>query len=298
MIKQHELVGWVNINGTIVKAAEACISVFDRGFLFGDSVYEVVRTYNGVPFKFEDHYRRLLRSARHLGMEDVLITIPVEAEMLHTLHHADYPESYIRLIVTRGISKIGLQTDLASAPNFIIILQPLAPVPEEHYQDGIHMAVVSVVRNPIKSLDPNVKTGNYLNNLLAMREAQLNGAQEAVMLNFEGQVTEATTSNVFFVYDGVLVTPPIEVGILEGVTRKFICELAEKYNLNLQVRNVSVTDIPYAQECFITGTIKEIVPVTMINHKPVGDGKPGPITKHLSNTFRRAVCQPVHYPDT
>lgn len=297
MMKHPVNEGWVNINGEIFPAAEARISVFDRGFIFGDSIYEVIRTYGGKLFKFDEHYARLCRSAKHLGMDSELVSLPVYDETIRTVRHSGYPESYIRLIVTRGESKIGLQTDLAESPNLVIMVLPLVLVPEEQYQKGIHMAIVSIVRNLVRSLDPNVKTGNYLNNLLAMREAQLKGAQEAAMLNYQGFVTEATTSNIFFVFDGVLVTPPIGVGILEGITRQFIFELAEQHHIPFQVRNISGSDVAGAQECFLSGSIKEILPITCINHKQVGDGIPGPVTKRLSNIFRKAVGQPVRYPD-
>ncbi|MBN2053818.1 D-amino acid aminotransferase [bacterium] len=286
---------WVNVNGTVVRGEQACISVFDRGFLFGDSVYEVIRTYNGVPFALTEHLHRMRCSARALGMEPALDSFDIEAELARTLANADYTESYARIIVTRGVGPIGLEIHKATLPNLVIIVQPLTTPPTEAYERGIHLAVVSVVRNLVNALDPAIKSGNYLNNLLALREAQENGADEAVMLDYQGYLTEATTSNIFMVFDGILVTPPLDAGILEGITRKRLLGMVADHGIGFQIRRTSGEELATADECFLSSTTKEVLPVTMINGNKVGDGAPGPVTRRLANLFRAHVGQSPRY---
>ena len=220
-----------NVEGRLVPAEQALVPVLDRGFLYGDSVYEVVRTYAGRPFEMDRHLARMEKTAERIGL-----TLPrrevVLDELQRTLEAAGNAESYARIIVTRGTGEFGLSPLLARGQNrLIFIVRPLAPPPEEQYQRGLQMAIARTRRNPPQALDPALKTGNYLNNILALREAHEAGADDAILLDLAGRVTEGTTSNVFFVQRGVLVTPPLALGMLEGVTRGLFIEIIDERHL-------------------------------------------------------------------
>ena len=223
-----------NVEGKLVPPDQAVVPVLDRGFLYGDSVYEVVRTYAGRPFELERHLARMEKTAERIGL-----TLPrrevVLTELQRTLDAAGNVESYARIVITRGIGEFGLSPLLARGQNrLIVIVRPLTPPAEEQYQRGLQMAIARTRRNPPQALDPALKTGNYLNNILALREAHEAGADDAILLDLSGRVTEGTTSNVFFVQRGVLVTPPLALGMLEGVTRGLFIEIARAEGLILR----------------------------------------------------------------
>jgi len=284
----------VNIDGTLTEAEHARIPVFDRGFLYGDSVYEVVRTYKGRPFELQAHLRRLRSSAALLALALPWTDEELAAEIGRTVAAAGNAESYVRLIVTRGAGEIGLDPGLAEAPCRIIIVQELETPGPEVYEHGVEVALVGVRRNLREAVDPAAKTGNYLNNVLALRQARAWGAWEAIMLDHEGRLTEASTANLFLARDGELLTPPLHVGLLEGVTRRGVVRLAAELGVSCREAVLWPEDLYAAQEAFLTSTTRELVPVVRVRDsdraRAVGSGRPGPLTLRLLRAFRRAAA--------
>ncbi len=291
-----------NVEGRLVPPEQAVVPVLDRGFLYGDSVYEVVRTYGGRPFEMERHLRRMERTAERIGL-----SLPprehIVSELSRTLAAAQNAESYARIIVTRGEGQFGLGAHLAEGLHRLVILvRPLTPPDEQVYARGMTMAIARTRRNPPQALDPALKTGNYLNNILALREAHDAGADDAILLDLRGQVTEATTSNVFFVQRGVLVTPPLALGMLEGVTRAVASEVARGEEILVREEPHGPEALAAADEVFVTSTLREVMPVTALvflessgeQRRAVADGKPGPMAQRLRAAFRRYV-QEKHF---
>ncbi len=289
----------VNIDGALLPPPEARVSVFDRGFLYGDSVYEVVRTYGGMPFVLGAHLGRLAHSADRIGLSLPWDARRTAAEIDRTLTAAagdDPPEPdaapwnvgerYIRIVMTRGAGEIGLDPALAVDPKAILIVRPIQGPPMSAYREGVKCCVVSVQRNAPEAVDPSAKTGNYLSHVLAVREARAAGAHEAIMLEHDGFVTEGSTSNVFTVRKGVVVTPPLAAGILEGVTRGIVLALARQASLPVREEPMRPADLDAADEIFITSTVREIVPVTRLGDRVVGSGRPGAVTSGLHAAFR------------
>jgi branched-chain amino acid aminotransferase len=287
----------VNVEGRLVPPEQATVPVLDRGFLYGDSVYEVVRTYGGRVFELGRHLARMERSAARIGL-----SLPprarIETELSRTLEAAGNAESYARIIVTRGEGRFGLAPHLADGLNrLIVIVRPLEPPAPEQYERGLQLAVTRIRRNPPQALDPALKTGNYLNSALALRESHAAGADDALLLDLQGQVTEASTSNVFFVRGGALVTPPLALGMLEGVTRGLVIEVARGEGLPVREEAHGPEAFAAADEAFVTSTIREVMAVTSLllledeklDRRLVGSGKPGPITQRLHAAFRRYV---------
>jgi branched-chain amino acid aminotransferase len=285
------------VEGKLVAPEQALVPVLDRGFLYGDSVYEVVRTYAGRPFELDRHLTRMEKTARRID----LALPPRETilrELQRTLDAAENAESYARIVITRGIGEFGLSPFLASGQyRLVVIVRPLAGPSEEQYERGLQMAIAKTRRNPPQALDPALKTGNYLNNILALREAHQAGADDAILLDLNGRVTEGTTSNVFFVQHGVLVTPPLSLGMLEGVTRALFIEIARAEGLILREEPHGPEALAAADEVFMTSTLREAMPVTSVvflespgdQVRKVGDGRPGPISKRLRAALRAYV---------
>ncbi|MBS2030358.1 MAG: aminotransferase class IV [Deltaproteobacteria bacterium] len=275
----------VNLNGALVPPDRAFISIFDRGFLYGDSIYEVCRTYRGKLFELQAHLDRLQASADRIGLELPMPIAGLGRQMAHTLEMAELPgEAYVRLIVTRGSGEISLDPNAAVDPAFVIIAKPLTPYPPELLEKGCKVAVVGVRRNPRQALDPAAKTGNYLNSVLAMGEAKKAGAHEAILLGIDGGVTEGASSNVFLVQRGTLVTPALEVGILAGVTRRIVLELARELKIPVQERRVEPAELENADEAFLASSIREVMPIARVDDKVLA--APGPLTTKLRNAFR------------
>ncbi len=269
----------VNIDGRLVSQDEAYISVFDRGFLYGDSIYEVIRTYGGEPFELRAHLERLETEVRRtIGAADNV---------------AEGRETYVRVVVSRGAGEIGLDPALAEHPRTVIMARPLTAPPLEAYRHGVEVAIVGVQRVAQAAVDPAAKTGNYLNNLLALKEARDRGAYEAVMLDSQGRITEGSTSNLFVVRQGTLVTTPRDVGILEGVTRRTVLWLAAEAGIASQEKHLGPADLRGAEEAFITSTIREVLPVTRCDGQPIGDGRVGGLTRRIQSEFRRCTGTPV-----
>jgi branched-chain amino acid aminotransferase len=285
------------VEGKLVPPEQALVPVLDRGFLYGDSVYEVVRTYAGRPFELDRHLERMERTAQRIDL-----TLParevIVRELQRTLDAAANEESYARIVITRGIGEFGLSPLLARGQNrLVIIVRPLSPPPEQQYESGLQMAIARTRRNPPQALDPALKTGNYLNNILALREAHEAGADDAILLDLAGRVTEGTTSNVFFVRHGVLVTPPLVLGMLEGVTRALFIEIARSEGLILREEPHGPEALAAADEVFMTSTLREAMPVTSLvflespgqEVRKVGNGTPGPVSKRLRAAFHSYV---------
>jgi branched-chain amino acid aminotransferase len=280
---------YASVNGLISPAGEARVSILDNGFTFGDSVYETLRTYGGRPFALSRHLARLRASASRLGF-----AIPDgDAELGRTLEtllaRAGNPESFIRLIVTRGVGDISYHFERVKGPTVVMAVKPFEAFPESHYTEGVPLALVAIRRNHPSALDPAIKSCNLLNNVLAVREAQARGAVEALLLNLEGQVAEGASTNVFLVKEGVAVTPPLSAGILHGITRDVVLEIAGEAGVEVREAPVRPEELRAADEIFITSSTRELMPGRSLDGRPVGDGKPGPLTRRLLEAYRAAV---------
>ena len=273
----------INLNGDIQQ--EAFISVLDHGFLFGDSVYEVISTHQGRLYFVQEHLKRLRNSARAISLVIPLADDAIIREIEKTVEAAANLESYIRIIITRGVGEIDIDPESCTRPNVLIFVKPARLYPEENYSHGINVALVSVKRTPKEALNPGIKTGNYLNNVLAKVEARQAGAADALMLNPTGQLTECTTSNFFFVRDQRLMTPSLDCGILSGITREVVLRLARENGVLVEEGEWPPEILQDAEEAFITGTVKRVMPVTSLDSRPIGEGKPGPITKMMIRLY-------------
>jgi branched-chain amino acid aminotransferase len=277
----------VSLDGKIVPPEEARVSVFDRGFLYGDSVFEALRTYGGVPFALREHLERLARSAQR-----ALIGMPVSVDVFRgeiqaVLAAAKNPESYVRLLVTRGQgSALGLDPTLAQKPLRVVIVMEHKPLPKSMYERGVGVVTFRSQRVADSTPASGAKLSNYMVAVLAMDEARRCGAEEAIVLDAEGRVVEGTTSNVFLVKDGVLVTPPEEAGILMGITREKILMLARRAGITVKEKSFLPKELVGSDEAFISSSIREIAPVVTVDGAPVGKGKPGPMTLKLLTLLR------------
>jgi branched-chain amino acid aminotransferase len=276
----------VCIDGAVLEEAEAKVSVFDRGFLYGDSVFEVMRTYGGRCFAEREHLERLARSA-----ELVLLSLPTSLETLskeiaRTLDAAGNDESYVRVVVTRGQGPLTLDPSKARDPLRVVIVTPL-PVPKpELYTDGISVVLVQSARPTDHTRAAGAKASNYLANLLAAEEARRKGGQEAILTDASGEVLEGSTSNVFVVRAGVVRTPPLELGILGGITRAAILKAGARIGVAIREESLFPSDLYEADEVFLTSSIREVAPVVQVDGRPVGEGRPGSVTKALHAAFR------------
>ncbi len=270
----------------LVPASEARVSVFDHALLYGDGVFEGIRVYNAKIFKEAEHIKRIFQSAKSIRL-DIPMTPKEVAEAMHQTMAANGidGDGYIRLIVTRGIGSLGISIAHTACPMVIVIADKIALYPPEAYERGLHCIVSSITRNHPNSTSPRVKSLNYLNNVMAKLEARDAGADEAIMLTAQGHVAECTGDNIFLVIDGQIVTPPTCEGILDGITRHLVMELAEKRGFTVLEKSIVRHDLYIADECFATGTAAEVIPITEIEKRVVGDGTPGPITKKLIADF-------------
>jgi len=283
---------FASVNGVVTPAGEARVSVLDNGFTFGDSVYETLRTYGGRPFEWGRHLRRLRASAARLGFEVPLADDELLRRTDAVLERAANPESYIRMIVSRGVGDISYHFERVAGPTVVIAAKPFPAYPDWHYREGIPVALVSVRRNHRRALDPAIKSSNLLNNVLAAREAQAGGAEEAVLLNQEGEIAEGASTNVFVVRGGTVLTPVLEAGILAGITREVVLELARGLGLPVREQRVLPEDLTAADEAFLTSTTREAVPIRTVDGKPVGPVQPGPLTLRIVEAFR--AYAPAH----
>jgi len=276
----------VYINGKLYDKPDAKISVYDHGLLYGDGIFEGIRIYDGKVFRLRQHVERLYESARAIRLE-----IPLTREQMHEAVTSTVQANmalspgYIRLVVTRGAGYLGLDPRKAGNPQVIIIVESIALYPPELYENGLSIVTVSTIRNHPNALNPRIKSLNYLNNILAQIEAVEAGCFEALMLNHKGEVAECTGDNIFLVKQGALKTPPVDAGILEGITRSAVIELARAARISVQETALTRHDVYVADECFLTGTAAEVVPVVKCDGRVIGSGKPGPITRQLRERF-------------
>jgi branched-chain amino acid aminotransferase len=277
----------VFLDGKIVPVADAKVSVYDHGLLYGDGVFEGIRIYNGKVFEFDAHLERLANSAKAIRLK-----LPMTAEALKKATYDTMAannltgDGYIRLVVTRGVGYLGLSPDRTSNPSVFIITDQIELYPQTFYENGLSVITSTFIRMHPNSLSPRIKSLNYLNNILAKIEAMDAGAPEAIMFNHQGFVAECTGDNLFIVRDGNLQTPSTGAGILEGITRKVVMDLARRRQIPIEEKDLSRYDLYIADECFLTGTAAEVIAVTKIDGRPIGDGKPGPLTRQLQSDFQ------------
>lgn len=278
----------VSIDGALSRPDDAAIPVLDRGFLYGDSAFEVLRTYGGRPFAMREHLLRLESSCAKIGIPTVDLAL-VQREIAHTLVASGNDESYVRVIITRGVTAIGLAVAEEVRPRRVIVVLPLSPQPPSVYADGIAVTTSAGVRALDGSNASGAKASNYLPNILALESARARGASEAISVGPGGEILEGTTSNVFVVKNGRIRTPPLVVGILGGITRSVLFDAADAERLVLEEKMLYPNDLYRADEAFITSTLREVVPVVRADGIPIGDGKPGPITRRLHTAFQARV---------
>jgi branched-chain amino acid aminotransferase len=275
----------IYIDGEFYDKENAKISVFDHGLLYGDGVFEGIRFYNGRVFRFDEHMNRLFDSARAIALNIGLDKAAVAEATLETIRQNNLQDGYIRLVVTRGVGDLGLNPYLCPKASIIIIASAITLYPAEKYQNGLDVVTCATRRIPHGALSPMVKSLNYLNNVMAKIEAINAGAGEGLMLNEQGFVAECTGDNIFIVKNGVISTPPIASGALAGVTRAVVFDLAHEFGIPIFEPMMTRYDIFTADECFLTGTAAEVIPAVNLDTRPIGDGKPGPVTRRLMARF-------------
>jgi branched-chain amino acid aminotransferase len=286
----HFMSELVSVNGKISKPEEAQISVFDRGFLFGDGVYEVVRSYGRILFAVEDHIDRLINSALRIDLKIGLSKEEIIKELYRIYNHADQDDMYVRLVITRGQSqRINIDPSQPLKPNIVVYLKDIEKSDPKFHTDGVDIVTASVYRNSKKSLDPNIKSGNYLNNIMAIGEAKKKNVYDAVMTNSEGQITEGPTWNIFMVKDGRIIGPPDQSDILHGITRKILKAICLKNSLKWEEKNFTVSEFKMADEGFSTGSVKEVLAIRSLDGVKIGTGKPGPMTQKLALLYKEYV---------
>lgn len=273
-------------DGDVVPIGEARICVLDHGLLYGDGVFEGIRVYNGKIFKEAEHIQRLFDSAKACRLQIPMTAAQLGEAMREALAANNITgDGYIRLVVTRGVGSLGISIHKTACPTVFIIADTIALYPAEVYERGLHCIVSSIARNHPNTTSPRVKSLNYLNNVMAKADAMEVGADEAIMLTTDGYVCECTGDNIFVVRDQSLLTPPPSMGILEGVTRRLVMELAKNRGIDVREEVLLRHDLYVAQECFATGTAAEIVPITQIDGRSIADGRPGPVTLQLTEDF-------------
>ena len=276
----------IYLNGDYVEKEDAKVSVFDHGLLYGDGVFEGIRLYDGCVFKLDEHLERLEHSAKA-----ILLNLPLSREELseavcETCRRNELRNGYVRLVVTRGPGHLGLTPDGCGPPSVIIIADEIQLYPEEFYENGLKIISVPTRRINASALPPAVKSLNYLNNILAKIEAKRVGFQEALMLNDKGEVAECTGDNVFILSKGVLFTPPLDAGSLRGITRATVLDLADELEVPYREQALTRYDLWTADECFLTGTAAEVIPCVEVDHRPIGNGQPGEMTRRFITSFR------------
>jgi branched-chain amino acid aminotransferase len=282
----------VNVNGRVSDQEHAVISVFDHGFLYGEGVYETLRTYNGEPFLFDRHMRRLRRSAGMLALPVPLEDPQIDARFRETMRTAGLGDSadreaYIRILVTRGIGELTYDPAATPIPSVVVIVKPNVDPPRDVFERGVRVSLVPIVRNHPGSVNPLIKSNNLLNNALAMQEAFKRGGFEGVMRNYKGELAECTQSNLFIVKHGAALTPPIDAGLLPGITREFLFEVGRDAGIDVREAVLKDDDLFGADESFLTSTTREVVPIVRVDDRTIGSGKPGPVTQALLQGFRR-----------
>lgn len=283
----------VYLNGHFVPRDQALISVFDHGFLYGDGVYETMRAYNGRIFLLDKHLARLKHSAEAISLQLPLPPEKIADALAESLRVNKLHEAYVRIQVSRGPGEIGLDPALCPAPTMVITVRPFKDYPADQYENGVSVMIVNTRRNHPLALNPAIKSTNFLNNILAKIESLQAGAYEAIMMNTEGDVAEGTISNIFIVKKNVLLTPHVDTGILEGVTRGLVLHLGRKQRIQTREAKIRPKDLYDADECFITNTVIEIMPVAKVDGRAVGEGRHGPVTRVLMKAYTEEVAHHV-----
>ncbi len=276
----------VFLNDKLVPESDARVSVLDRGFLYGDSVFETLRAYGGVPFMLPEHLSRLERSADALGIQIPLSKDELRSALMSTLEANSLKSAYIRVMVSRGVGEPGFDPTADTTPTLVVLARELSPYPDQMYKDGVKLIVSSVRRNNPQALDPSIKSGNFLNNILAKGDASRAGAYDSVMLSLEGNVAECTSSNIFFARDGVLYTPSAGVGILEGITCGTVIKLAQELDIQVHEGKFALESLMEAEEVFITNTTMEVMPVRAVDDRTF---RPGPQAKRLREAYQTLI---------
>lgn len=287
----------VNVNGEIADGAVARISVFDHGFLYGDGIYETMRTYRGQPFLFDRHMRRLRLSAEMIALRLPWSDAELRARIDATIHAAGLGgvsghEAYVRLLVTRGVGDLSYDPATCPEPSSVIIVKPHVDLPDRTYDAGVTVALVSTVRNHPATVNPRIKSNNLLNSALAMQEALRRGAFEAVMRNYRNELAELSTANLFVVRDGVALTPSLESGLLAGITREYLFDIGTDLGVPVREAVLRDDDLFTADESFLTSTVREIVPIVAVDGRRIGTGVPGQVTRALLAEYRRRAWTP------
>ena len=281
----------VNVNGRVSDQEHAVISVFDHGFLYGEGVYETLRTYNGQPFLFDRHMRRMRKSAGMVALDVPLTDAQIDARFRETMQAAGVGETgreaYIRILITRGVGELTYDLAACPSPSIVIIVKPNVEPPLAAFEQGVKAALVPIVRNHPGSVNPLIKSNNLLNNALAMQEAFRRGGFEGIMRNYKGELAECTQSNLFIVKNGAALTPPIDAGLLPGITREFLFEVGQDAGIPVREAVLRDEDLFGADEAFLTSTTREVLPIVKIDDRQVGAGTPGPITRALLDGYRK-----------
>jgi len=280
---------WISLNGRLTPAAEASVSPLDRGFLYGDGVFETLRTYGGRPFRLTSHLDRLHSSARRLAIPWPEPRLSIDAEIGRTLEAARNAESAIRIMLTRGVGPIGYDPSGIAFPTLVVHVRPCPEPPPSARHEGVDVAIVSVMRTPAAALDPAIKSSNLLNNILAWQEAHRLRVYEPILLNTAGQIAEGASSNLFVVQEGRLFTPPEQAGILQGITRATVLDLARGDGAVVEERALEPDELRRADEAFLTSTLKGVLPIRRCDGWPIHDGRPGPITRRLMELYDAAA---------
>lgn len=291
---------YIFLGGEFVKKEDAVVSVYDHGFLYGDGVFEGIRVYSGNVFRLDAHLKRLYESAHSIMLEIPYTFEEMTQIIVDTVRKNELSSAYIRVVVSRGKGNLGLDPKSCSQPRVIVIAEPLALYPQELYERGLKVGSVATRRNRPDVLSPQIKSLNYLNNILVKLEANQAGVDEALMLNDQGYVTEGSADNIFLVKNGVLYTPPVYLGALEGITRNAIIDLAKRNGYEVKEQPFTRHDVYIADEVFLTGTAVEVIAVIDVDTRKIADGKPGPVTNHLLAEFRKLVTEDgvKCYPET
>jgi branched-chain amino acid aminotransferase len=288
----------INVNGRITSEHDAVIPVLDHGFLYGEGIYEVVRTYDGRPFLFDRHLRRMRRSADMIALRLPFSDAELSAKVRETIaafHREpgvrETQDVYVRILVTRGVGELSYDPASCRTPSVVVIVKPFMPHPPEVYEKGVKVALVPVIRNHPSSINPLIKSNNLLNNALAAQEAFRRGAFDAVMRNYRGEISECSISNLFVVKAGTLLTPPLDAGLLAGITREFVIELAPEAGVPVKEAALRDPDLLGADESFLTSSTQEIVPIVRVDDAVIGSGRPGPITGRLRDLYKRKIAE-------